>query len=148
MSIGASVQRYVAIKHALGYKFADQEQMLLKYAAFADTFGDLYTSAGRMIEWASTGPSRQRSREWLQVVRHFAISMHAEDNRHEIPPRDVFGKGKRPRPRPHIVAAADIERVMQAALSLPPVASLTPYTYHYLIGLLATTGLRAKRSGC
>jgi integrase len=33
---------------------------------------------------------------------------------------------------------------MQAALSLPPIASLTPYTYHYLIGLLATTGLRVS----
>jgi integrase len=35
---------------------------------------------------------------------------------------------------------------MQAALSLPPVASLTPYTFHYLIGLLATTGLRVSEA--
>lgn len=144
MSINTNVQRYVAIKRGLGYKFADQEQMLRKYAAFADSCGDVYTSASRMIEWASTAPSTQRSREWLRVVRHFAVSMHAEDDRNEIPPRDVFGRGKRPRPRPHIVAVADIERIMQAALSLLPIASLTPYTYHYLIGLLATTGLRVS----
>jgi integrase len=72
--------------------------------------------------------------------------MHAEHDRHEIPPRDVFGKGKRPRPTPHIIAVTDIDRIMQAALSLPPIASLTPYTYHYLIGLLATTGLRVSEA--
>lgn len=146
MPMSTSVQRYVTIKRGLGYKFVDQEQMLRKYAAFAHSFGDEFTSAARMIEWASTAPSAQRAREWLRVVRHFAISMHAEDDRHEIPPRDVFGKAKRPRPRPHIIAVMDIERIMQAALLLPPIASLTPYTYHYLIGLLATTGLRVSEA--
>ena len=146
MPISADVKRYVTIKRGLGYKFADQEQMLRKYAAFADSFGDLHTSASRMIEWASAAPSAQRSREWFRVVRHFAISMHAEDDRHEIPPRDVFGRATRPRPSPIIMAVADIERIMQAALSLPPVASITPYTYHYLIGLLAAAGLRVSEA--
>jgi integrase len=146
MRISDNVQRYIAIKRGLGYKFADQERILRKYATFADAHEDEYTVASRMIEWASTAPSRHRSREWLRVVRHFAVSMHAEDDRNEVPLRDVFGRAKRKRPRPHIIAATDIERVMQAALSLPPVASLTPYTFHYLIGLLATTGLRVSEA--
>ncbi|MGA9548213.1 MAG: tyrosine-type recombinase/integrase [Rhodomicrobium sp.] len=146
MPISSGIQRYVAIKRGLGYEFADHERMLQKYAAFAESFGDKYISAARIIEWAATAPSVQRSREWLWVARNFAISMHAEDDRHEIPPRDVFGKGKRPRPTPHIIAVTDIDRIMQAALSLPPIASLTPYTYHYLIGLLATTGLRVSEA--
>jgi hypothetical protein len=73
--------------------------------------------------------------------------MHAENDRNEIPQRDVFGWGKRPRPRPHILPVTDIERIMQAALSLPPVASITPYTYHYLIGLLAANGHARLRGG-
>lgn len=146
MPISTSVQRYVAIKRGLGYSFADQERMLRNYATFADPHGDEYTIARRMIDWASTAPSRERSREWLRVVRSFAMSMHAEDDRNEVPPRDVFGKARRPRPRPHVLAVADIKRIMQAALSLPPVASLTPYTVHYLIGLLATTGLRVSEA--
>lgn len=146
MLMTANVQRYVAIKRGLGYKFADQEQMLRKYAAYTDARNEKYTSARGIIEWASTAPSAQRSREWLRVVRHFAISMHAEDDRNEIPPRDVFGRAKRPRPRPHVLAPADIDRIMQAALSVPPVASITPHTYHYLFGLLATTGLRVSEA--
>lgn len=146
MSISAHVREYVAIKHGLGYKFADQAQMLEKYARFADSYGDEFISTARMIDWARTASSAQRSREWLQVVRNFSVSMHAEDDRHEIPPRDAFGKAKRQRPRPHILEVAGIERIMQAALSLPPVASLTPYTYYYLIGLLAVTGLRVSEA--
>ncbi|MEK8121619.1 tyrosine-type recombinase/integrase [Methylocystis sp. IM4] len=146
MSMITNVERYVSIKCGLGYKFADQAQMLRKYAAFAEAAGDTYTSASRMIEWAGTGSSVQRSREWLRVVRNFAVSMHAEDDRNEIPPRDVFGWGQRPRPRPRILSVSDIERIMRAALSLPPVASITPYTYHYLIGLLAATGMRVSEA--
>lgn len=146
MSIGINVENYVAIKRGLGYKFAEQERMLRKFAAFSDAFGDAHISSSRMIDWASKAPTVQRSREWMQAVRQFSIAMHAEDDRHEIAPRDVFGKAKRQRPRPHILAEVDIERIMQAALSLPPVASLTPYTYHYLIGLLATTGLRVSEA--
>ncbi|HBO4445833.1 TPA: tyrosine-type recombinase/integrase [Pseudomonas aeruginosa] len=140
------VTRYIAIKHGLGYKFAEQEQTLRKFAAYADAQGDVYVSSSRIIEWASTASSAPRSREWISVVRAFSVSMHAEDDRHEIVPRDVFGRGRRQRPRPHILAEADIGRIMQAALSLPPPASLTPYTYHYLIGLLGSTGLRVSEA--
>jgi integrase len=146
MSISTNVKRYVAIKRGLGYQFADQEYMLQKYAAFADAHGDRFTSISRIVKWASAASSAQRSREWFRVARHFAISMHAEDNRNEIPPRDAFGRAKRKRPRPHVLASADIDRIMQAALSVPPIASITPYTYHYMIGLLATTGLRVSEA--
>jgi len=146
MLMHANVRRYVAIKQGLGYSFADQAEMLGKYAAFADARGDRYTTASRIIEWASDAPSGLRSRERLRVARAFAIAMHAEDDRNEIPPRDVFGRGKRPRPRPHILSTADIGQIMQAALSVPPVASITPYTYHHLFGLLGATGLRVSEA--
>lgn len=144
MLMSTNVQRYVAIKRGLGYSFVDQEEMLLKYAVYVDALGELYTSTSKIIEWASMAPSAQRSREWLRVVRHFAISMHAEDDRNEIPPRDAFGRAKRSRPRPHILTPSDVNQIMQAALSVPPIASITPHTYYHLFGLLATTGLRVS----
>lgn len=146
MSINNAVQRYVALKHGLGYQFEDQERTLIRFAAFADAAGDRYVTTVRVVDWASRARSPKRSSEWLRVARHFAIAMHAEDDRNEIPPRGVFGMPKRTRPRPHILAESDIGRIMQAAFSLPPIASLTPYTYHYLIGLLATTGLRVSEA--
>jgi integrase/recombinase XerD len=146
MLMSTNVQRYTAIKRGLGYKFYTQEQTLQNFAALADLCNDKYTSVSRMIEWASLAPSRERSRERLFVVRQFAIWLRAEDGRNEIPPPDVFGRGKRPRPRPHILTAANIERLMHAAMSVPPLASITPHTYHYLIGLMASTGLRVSEA--
>jgi len=144
MPISDHVDRYVAIKRALGYSFTDQAHVLGRFAEYVER--DEFLSAARMIAWAGRASSPQRSAEWFRVVRNFAVALHAEDDRHEIPPRDVFGKAKRLRPSPHILAAEDIERIMRAALRLPPRASLTPYTYYYLLGLLAATGLRVSEA--
>ena len=140
------VERYIAIKRSLGYKFEDQEQVLMNFALFTEGQGDRFARADRMIEWASKAPSVHRSRDWLRTVRAFAVSLHAEDDRHEIPPRTAFGSGKRPRPVPHLITLSQIERLMEAARSLPPVASITPYTFRCMIGLIATTGLRVSEA--
>ncbi|KQW64986.1 hypothetical protein ASC92_06045 [Variovorax sp. Root411] len=142
MPMSDHVDRYVAIKRTLGYSFVDQAYALSRFAEFSKE--DEFLSASRAIAWAAKASSSQRSAECFRVIRNFAIALHAEDDRHEIPPRDVFGKAKRLRPPPHILAAEDIERLMRAALRLPPTASLTPYTYYYLLGLLAATGLRVS----
>jgi integrase len=146
MSLTNAVERYVALKQAVGYRFKAQRSALMKFGAYAEAAGDQYVSANRLVAWAATAPSAQSSRYWFSIARSFAIAMHAEDDRHEVPPRDVFGRRKRSRPRPHQIDVGDIARIMDAALTLPPLASLTPYTYHYLIGLIATTGLRVSEA--
>ena len=35
---------------------------------------------------------------------------------------------------------------MEAALTLRPLGSITPHTWHYMIGLIAVTGLRASEA--
>ena len=46
------------------------------------------------------------------------------------------------RPPPRLLSLEQICQVMDAALELPPAGSITPVTFHYLIGLVAATGLR------
>ena len=46
------------------------------------------------------------------------------------------------RPAPYLLTDAEIDTLMEAALSLPPKGSITPHTWHCIIGLMATTGLR------
>ena len=146
MLISQHVKDYVTIKRCLGYRFVEQERMLLAFAAFAEAHGDKFITTDSIIAWASQATSVHSSREWFRTARNFAISMHAEDDHHEIPPRDVFGRGKRSRPAPHILTRPQIEKILTAALSLPPIASITPYTYHYIIGLMAATALRVSEA--
>src|SRR5262249_42373997 len=52
------------------------------------------------------------------------------------------GKGYSRRPIAYIFSPEEIERLLAGALALQPKASLRPYTFYVLFGLLAATGLR------
>ena len=146
MSLTSEVDRYVRLKRNLGYKFVDNERMLLSYARFATDNHDELIRSDTAVDWASRAPSPERSCVKLRVVRAFAISLHAENNRHEIPPRNVFGRSRARRTSPHLMTTGQIERLMEVALSVQPVDSITPQTWHYLFGLVAVTGLRVSEA--
>lgn len=146
MSWMRHVERYVALKHRSGYKFFSQERILRSYARHAIAAGDEFTSAGTIIEWAAQTASAHHAREKLALVRGFAVWLHAEDDRHEVPPRDFLGRNQRRRPAPQLLTPSQVGQLMQAALALGPVGSITPHTYRYLFGLIASTGLRRSEA--
>ena len=146
MSLIAEVDRYVALKRALGYKFVDIERMLRSYAGFAAARGDESIRAATAIEWASQAPSPERSCVKLRVVRAFAVALHAEDKRHELPPRNIFGKRRARRRSPHLLTTEQIRHLLEVALSMPPAGSITPQTWHHMFGLMAATGLRVSEA--
>ena len=73
-------------------------------------------------------------------MRHVCV----EDDRHELPSANHFGARKRRRP-PHIYSAAELDRLIEAALQLRP-KGLRAQTYATLIALLAATGLRISEA--
>lgn len=146
MSLILHVERYVELNRKLGYKFADNERVLREYAEFATAFGDEWTRCDRIIDWASKGTSPNRASLKLQIARNFALSLHAEDARHEVPPRDVVGRRNPSRPSPYLLTRAQVRQVMDAALSLPTRDPIAPYTWHYLFGLMAVTGIRRSEA--
>ena len=146
MSLISEVDRYVRLKRSLGYKFVDNERMLRSYARFATDHDDELICVDTAIDWASRTPSAERSYVKLSVVRAFAISLRAENGLHEIPTRNVFGRRRARRTSPHLMTMAQIRRLMEVALSMPPVGSITPQTWQYLFGLMAVTGLRVSEA--
>ena len=68
----------------------------------------------------ASSPEQRRNR--LLGARRFAIAMHAEDSRHEIPVADALGRGLFP--IPYIYSQEDIRRVMTAAASLSPAGTI------------------------
>ena len=146
MTLTEHVERYLALKHALGLSYAEQAQLLRGYAAHADARGDRRVVAATVLDWAARASSKRQARKRLGVVRGFATALYAEDPRHDVPSPDYFGKREAARKPPNLLSTEQIGQIMNAALTLPPAGSITPLTFHCMLGLLASTGLRRREA--
>ena len=134
------LDRHISLHHALGFKFRTQALLLRNFVAYAEARGDQVVSADRILAWAVEAPSPEQRRNRLLQARRFAIAMHAEDDRHEIPDAHALGRGVFTRRIPYIYSDEDIRRLMAAAASLLPAGTIRPVTFATLFGLLAATG--------
>ena len=146
MTMTDHAKGYVAHKKALGLSFATEGQILMRYAEFADAKGDRFVRADSVLDWAGTAASVGQAQRRLHIVRAMAVFLHAGDDRHEVPHRDALGRPRWYRPPPRIPSPEEIRKIMAEALSLPPAGSLTPLTFHFIIGLVACTGLRRSEA--
>jgi integrase/recombinase XerC len=140
------VTRYVALYRRLGRSFAEQSRTLHLFARFAAARGDSHVRVACVHDWCTTASSPNRARTCYDAVRRFAAFLNAEDPRHEMPPAGAFGRGKRPRPAPHLLQPGQVRAILDAALDLGPKGSISPHTFHCLFGLLAATGLRISEA--
>ena len=99
-----------------------------------------------MLEWAARAPSVSRRYDRLQTIRRFACALKAEDDRHQVPPDDAFGRAPRRHRKCHIFAQQEIKQLLRAAAQLKPKGSLRPTMYIALFSLLAATGLRISEA--
>lgn len=136
-------KRYVTLHHALGFKFRIQAGLLRSFVAFAEGRGDDVVRTVCVVEWAREAPSPAQRRNRLLTVRRFALAMRAEDQRHEVPSADAFGRAQHERIRPHIWTDEEITRLLRATDMLGPAGAARPLMYRTLFGLLSATGLRS-----
>ena len=97
------------------------------------------------IEWATLPPDRHAS--WalrLTDVRGFARHVANLDPRTEVPPVGILPGWKRA--KPYVYSDTEIDALLAAALALPPENGLRRWTYHYLFGLIAVTGMRLSEA--
>lgn len=140
------LERYIVLHRTLGFKFRIPAGLLHSFVAFAEAHGDSVVLAKRAIAWASEAPSPAQRRNRLLTVRRFALAMHAEELRHEVPVADVFGTDRHARVRPHIWTGDEIAQLMGATALLGQPGSIRPLMYWTLFGLLAATGLRISEA--
>ena len=146
MTMTYHAKGYVAGRKALGLSFREQERILMRYAEFADARGDRFVRADSVLDWAGTATSVREAQKQLRIVRAMAVFLHVGDTRHEVPHRDALGRPRRHRPPPRIPSPEEIRKIMQEAMFLPPAGTLTPLTFHHVIGLMACTGLRRSEA--
>ena len=146
MTMIEDAERYVGLKQYVGFSYRSQSWVVRQYARYATHQGDQFVRSARVIEWAAKTSSVHFAREKLRQLRDFALWLRAEDERHEVPPRHAFGRPARVRPSPYILTSTEIRRLMEAALALPPAGTITPHTFHFAIGLIASTGMRCSEA--
>jgi len=140
------IKRYVDLKRTMGYKFHTQYSLLKLFGKFSAERGDRVVLTQSAIEWAGLAPSPPQRHNRLATVRRFALAMHAEDPRHEVPPADVFGREWFKRRTPYIYTSEEIIGLIIAAARLLPRNSIRAASYSTLFGLLAATGLRVSEA--
>ena len=136
-----AIDDYLAIRRAAGFQLRVAEYRLRSFTRFATERGESHVLRQTAIQWAALAPSPASREKRLSTLRVFVRHARAEDERHEPLPQQVFAKSEPPR-RPHLLAPADITRVLAEASQLAPTGSLRPQTYYTLFGLLVATGLR------
>jgi integrase len=139
------VEQHIALHHATGRLFRKQSNLLRDYARYATAKGERFVRAATALEWAGRARTLGTCHGRLEVVCRFARLLHAEDQRHEIPPAGVFGK-QPPRRTPYIYTAEEIRALLAAANRLGPPRSLRPKMYVTMLGLIAATGLRISEA--
>ena len=145
--LSAAVDAYLAGRRAAGFQLRDHETMLRDFARFASAKGDAFVRARTVLEWvrARDGSALRRCVR-LRTVVHWARFLQAEDERHEVPPPDAFGR-QRPRRRPpFLFTPQDVNALVRDTRALGPEGSLPPLVYSTLFGLLASTGLRISEA--
>lgn len=140
------VTRYVAMQRGFGLKFDVSDRILRQFARYAEDHGDQYLLSHRIFDWCRMASTSNRARTFFNAIRGLCVFLHAEDPRHELPPAGAFGSRQLPRPTPHLLEPHHVSAVMDAALKLRPVGSISPHTYHHLFGLLAAAGLRISEA--
>lgn len=138
--------RYVDLHRGLGFRFRTQHGLLRSFVVFAESHGDTFIHSRRVLDWASHAPSAPQRRNRLITVRRFALSLRAEDIRHEVPPADAMGRERFRRRTPHIYTPDEISRLIGAAAGMLPAELDRPPTYTTLFGLLAATGMRISEA--
>lgn len=144
--LSQDLARYVDLHRAMGFKFRTQSLLLRSFVRFAERNGDELVHSTRVLEWAAQAPSPPQRHNRVATVRRFALAMHAEDPRHELPPAEAFGRAWFKRCLPHIYSSEQIADLLSAASRLSPHGSIRPATYTTLFALLAATGLRVSEA--
>ncbi len=140
-----SIDAFLALRRAVGFRMEDEEYLLHSFARWASERGETHVRTETATDWAAaTGSIWQRERR-LRAVAGFARYARAEDSDHEVPPIGVFGR-RHQRPVPHIYSPDELRRLLDAASQLPPLWPLRPQVFTTLFGLLASTGLRVSEA--
>lgn len=141
-----AVNRHIELYRSMGFKYRVQAYMLRSFAAFAQNRSEQFIHTDTVLEWATSAPSIRQRYDRLLTVRRLACTLNAEDERHEVPPAEVFGHAPRRRRTCHIFNQDEIAHLLGAAARLTSRRAIQPATFIAFVSLITATGLRVSEA--
>ena len=142
MNLSGHIDSYLELHRGLGYKYRSHERVLRAYERHVAVLEEPFLRSSSMLTWAEGTRSPEYGRARLRILHRFAVWLHLEDSRHEVPDPHALGRRNRTAKRVRLWSPTEIALLLSAARDLEPRDSIRPYTYHYFFGLIASTGMR------
>ena len=136
---------YLSFREALGFQMRAERTLLRDFVRFIETAqvsGPI--RAQLAVDWACASSSKRGpggASQRLSMARGFLTYLRATLPETEVPEHNLVASDRRP--NPFLFCDGQLQAIMQAAQATGPRGALRPYTLSTLIGLLASTGLRA-----
>jgi integrase len=138
-----AVEDYLALRRGLGFKLREYGVCLHEFVSFLSTRGARHITSALAVEYASSRADAKPV-SWarrLIIIRGFAQYRRAADPATEVPHQRLLPFRSK-RARPYLYTSEDIDRLLQAALTMVSPHPLRQRTYYCLFGLLAVSGIR------
>jgi integrase len=143
VSLVQQAEQYLAWKRKLGFRPRTEREVVLHFARRVDATRPREINVDTVVAWArdsKRGSARYIAQRY-EAVRRFLARIAQSRPGVIVPPPGYLG-GSFVRAQVHIYSEAEVRALMEAALTLPPVAKLRPHTWHTFFGLLDATGMR------
>jgi len=140
------IHEYLDMRRDLGFKLREAGHALLDFATFMEHLQASYITQKLALIWAQL-PINVQPAHWAQRLGHvrgFARYRSSTDPRTQIPSPGLLPFQAK-RARPYLYSDEEIQRLLHAALNMPPhfkSCALLPWVYYCLFGLLFVSGLR------
>lgn len=139
------VEAYIGVREALGCQMQAHRILLREFAQFVEAHGDGEAIRAQLaLDWACAASSQRGgsgAANRLSVARGFLAYLRATFPETEVPDHKLLAAARWR--KPYLLTPEQVVTLMAAALEIGPQGALRPYTLSTVIGLLASTGLRA-----
>jgi site-specific recombinase XerD len=146
--LAVRLESYLAIQQTLGFPLKARKRLLRSFVSFVEVRNEPGPiTAQTALDWACAASDRcgatgRAGR--LSVARQFLLHLSALVPGTEIPGAGLLARARRP--KPFLFSPVEIQTLLMEAGKLKPTDSLRPHTTQTILGLLASTGLRAAEA--